>query len=71
MLIHSSCSAGVRHISANDCMMVMAVSLGLGKQAGALAFDLGPGSSSTQPLPVVVHSECKVLSGGIYFWYEI
>ncbi|GAA6110461.1 uncharacterized [Tachysurus ichikawai] len=48
-------SAGVRHTSADDCMMVMGVPLGLSRKAGALAFDLGPGSSSTQLLPVVVH----------------
>lgn len=55
VVIRSSCSAGVRHTSADDCMMVMGVPLGLSRKAGALAFDLGPGSSSTQLLPVVVH----------------
>lgn len=45
-------------------MMVMAVSPGPKRQAGALEVDLGPGPSSTNLLPAAIHSGCKVLSAG-------
>lgn len=64
MLIHSSCNEGERHISAACGVLVKSVSLGPNRQAGALEVDLGPESSSTQRLPAVIHSGCKVLSGG-------